>query len=748
METSAKLQLVIFSLLLLLATIHGAWTHDSSHTERKAYIVYMGDAPKTRKPAAAQHHHLLSWVIGDEKIARQSRIVSYGKSFNAFAANLLPHEAKRLQKHEKVVSVFPSTVRKLHTTRSWNFLGMPLSVKRNSHIESDIIVGLLDSGIYIDAPSFDDKGFGPPPSKWKGTCQLGANFTGCNNKVIGARFYEKGRDPRELNRSPVDDEGHGTHTSSTVAGVTIAGASLYGLGKGTARGGVPLARIAMYKVCWALGCNDMDVLGAMDDAIHDGVDLLSVSLGGESTDFFADSLAIGSFHAMKKGILTSCSAGNDGPDLNSVENVAPWIMTVAASGMDRQFRTRVMIGNGMETSGVSINTFAPKKAMYPMTSGAKAVNHSAKQDFYTLAKRCDWGTLDEKKVKGKIVLCEGGGDDTVIKEMGGLGMIMSSDDHLDTGFTFLIPAANVDTYEGDKIDKYINSTKNPKAFIYKSRSVNVAAPFVASFSSRGPSAITPIILKPDITAPGVDILAAYTKLASVTGYKIDKRIDVYNIISGTSMSCPHASAAAAYVKSFHPDWSPAAVKSALMTTASEMKIKDEFAELAYGAGQINPVRAVHPGLVYDLATTNYIRFLCNQGYTGTALSIVVDEHVNCSRISSIGGHDDLNYPTVHLMLENPNSSISATFHRTVTNVGYGKSVYKAIVKAPEGIKISVVPDTLAFNQVKEKQSFKVELKGPPLKNNISVLSASLEWSDKRHIVKSPILVFLPPLRPY
>lgn len=170
------------------------------------------------------------------------------------------------------------------------------------------------------------------------------------SKVIGAKYYNLDTGPYDDNLSPVDDEGHGTHTAATVAGVPVAGASLYGVGKGTARGGVPSARIAVYKVCWSMGCSDMDLLAAFDEAIDDGVNFLSVSIGGNARQFFSDPIAIGAFHAMKRGILTSCSAGNDGPYTMTVENVAPWILTVAASATDRQFITEVALGNGKKAT--------------------------------------------------------------------------------------------------------------------------------------------------------------------------------------------------------------------------------------------------------------------------------------------------------------------------------------------------------------------------------------------------------------
>ncbi|KAE8731105.1 hypothetical protein F3Y22_tig00002840pilonHSYRG00245 [Hibiscus syriacus] len=182
-----------------------------------------------------------------------------------------------------VVSVFENIKRRLLTTRSWDFLGMPLSTKRrNVIVESDIIVGVMDTGIWSGCPSFDDSGYGPPPAKWKGKCDKGANFTGCNNKVIGARYYQlDSTDPIPEDPTPVDTDAMAPTLPPLLPGY---------LG----------------------GCGDIDLLAAMDDAINDGVDLISMSLWGDSREFFHDSIAIGAFHAMRKGILTSCSGGNEG----------------------------------------------------------------------------------------------------------------------------------------------------------------------------------------------------------------------------------------------------------------------------------------------------------------------------------------------------------------------------------------------------------------------------------------------------
>ncbi|KAG8376688.1 hypothetical protein BUALT_Bualt09G0089900 [Buddleja alternifolia] len=706
---------------------------------KQQYIVYMGELPEESVSFMDVHHSLLSDAIGDETIARNSRIHSYGRSFNGFVARLLPHEAQLLSQKGGVISVFPNKAHKLLTTRSWDFLGMPENVKRNNHTESNIIVALLDSGIWPNSPSFDDKGFGPPPPKWKGKCSKGLNFTGCNNKVIGAQFFdiEKIIPPNET--SPLDFEGHGTHTASTAAGI-FHSASLYGLAQGTARGGAPSARIAAYKVCWGF-CLDSNILAAFDAAIADGVDIISVSLGGPPRRLFEDSIAIGSFHALKKGILTVCAAGNDGPDLSTVQNAAPWVVTVAASTIDRKFQTDVKLGNGEKISGIAVNTFSPKKQLYQLTNGELAQNSSADTIFGN-ASTCYEGTLIKNKVKGNIVHCQGAGGDYVINELGGAGTIMSRHQYEDTPFPTVTPGTYVTIQDGQKIDKYINSTRSAQAVIFRTRTVKISAPAIASFSSRGPQLLNPHILKPDISAPGVAILAAYTKFTTLTGKEGDRRVVKYSVDSGTSMACPHVSGAAAYVKSFHPNWSPAAIKSALMTTTKAMKIKPLEAELASGSGQMNPTKALNPGLIYDIGIGSYISFLCKEGYSNKDIALLTgSKKYNCSSFPSAKGTDGLNYPSMHLQVGNPQSNFSALFYRTVTNVGDGKSIYKAKVKSPKGLSITVTPNILVFSRPNQKKSFKVTLKGNFFHKRSYHHSGSLVWSDSKHNVKSPILVY-------
>ncbi|KAK9169964.1 hypothetical protein Syun_002104 [Stephania yunnanensis] len=557
---------------------------------------------------------------------------------------------------EGIISVFPSVTLKPQTTQSWNFMGFGEHVDRVPTIESDIIIGFVDTGIWPESKSFSDKGYGPPPKKWKGVCNGGANFT-CNNKIIGARYYSDSK--LGMEDSARDILGHGTHTASTAAGNQVNHISLFdSLAEGNARGAVPLSRIAVYKVCGPNGCPTHLIMAAFDDAISDGVDIISASLGSSFPfEYNKDSIAIGAFHAMQQGILTSNSAGNKGPTPHSVSSVAPWMISVAASTTDRYFTNK---GNA------TINGFDLKGKMFPLITGYQAFNLT----------RCD-----------------------------------------------------------------IETNRNPKATIEKSVTMRhrANAPTIVSFSSRGPNSITPDILKPDISAPGVEIIAAWPPVVPASHYFGEAKYVKYNILSGTSMSCPHVSGAAAYVKTFHPDWSPSAIKSALMTTALPMTATtNPDHEFAYGSGHLNPLKAAQPGLVYEAFEDDYIKMLCSIGYTSDMIKLMVGNTSTTSCPPNYKGTVwDLNYPSMAMVLKEAQGK-EATFTRTLTNVGLPNSTYKATITFPSQLTVTVKPDVLFFKSLNEKQSFVVKVSARPSSQN--VVSASLVWSDGIHNVRSPIVV--------
>ncbi|GLT43799.1 hypothetical protein SLA2020_177300 [Shorea laevis] len=353
---------------------------------------------------------------------------------------------------------------------------------------------------------------------------------------------------------------------------------------------------------------------------------------------------------------------------------------------------------------------------------------------------CDDGTLDKNKVEGKIVLCDAINIGTGPAVAGAVGTVMQNLGFDDAAFSFILPASHMSN--GSAVFNCVNSTENPTAKIFKSDpEVDVLAPLVVSFSSRGPNTITLDILKPDITGPGVDILAAWSEATSVTGIPGDTRVVPHNIISATSMSCPRASDAAAYIKSFYPTWSPAAIKSAVVTTAFPMNAVDQSDnEFSYGAGQINPTNATDPGLVYDAGEIDYIKFLCRQGYNDTKLKLVTGNDTSCSEATNETVWD-LNYPSFTLSAVDVGQPTTRIFHRTVTNVGSANSTYNAVVNAPEGLTIDVEPHVLSFTSLGETKTFVVN--ATVRFTQPSTISGSLTWYDGVYQVRSPVVGYLP-----
>ncbi|PIN14216.1 Cucumisin [Handroanthus impetiginosus] len=662
----------------------------------------------------------------------------YRNVISGFAAKLSANDVKVMQQIPGFVSARPERVYPLHTTHSPDFLGLIQNSGfwNSSRYGKGIIIGLLDSGISPGHPSFSDQGMMPPPGKWKGTCEF--NSGACNNKLIGARYFGT------ENGTPSDEEGHGTHTAATVAGNFVRGANLFGNANGTAVGMAPLAHLAMYKVCGLQNCLESDIIAGMDAAINDGVDVLSISLGGQSSPFYDDTIAVGAYRAMEKGIFVSCSAGNSGPSDHTLSNEAPWILTVGASTLDRKIRATVALGNNQELDGES--AFQPKD--FPSTKKFELIFPGGNND--DAARFCSADALTED-VRGKIVLCELGGSTSrveqgeAVKNAGGVAMILMNQN--DLGYTTLaeahvLPATHISYADGLKVKAYLNSTSKPTAtIVFKGTIIgDDRAPVVAGFSSRGPSQASPGILKPDIIGPGVNILAAWP----VSVENKTNTESTFNIISGTSMSCPHLSGIAALLKSSHPDWSPAAIKSAIMTTADEVNHRGNPVEderllpanvFATGSGHVNTSRANNPGLVYDIEPNEYISYLCGLNYTNQQVGIILQRQVDCSKESRIL-EPELNYPSFSIVL----GSTPQTYTRTVTNVGEPNSTYDVEIISLAGVTINVKPTKLSFLNVGQKLSYNVTFTQSTSGTKTDFAQGFIKWNSSKHSARSPIAV--------
>ncbi|XP_066396586.1 subtilisin-like protease [Miscanthus floridulus] len=574
----------------------GANLHHDRHSS-SGYMVLI--RPPSDAEAADESVHRLwheSFLPSSLTDSGEPRLVhSYLEAFSGFAARLTDTEIDAVAKKPGFVRAFPDRMLQPMTTHTPEFLGLRQGRgfwRDVAGYGEGVIVGLLYVGIYGAHPSFSDHSVAPPPAKWKGSCAGSASR--CNDKLIGVRSLV-GDDAR-------DDFGHGTHTSSTAAGNFLAGASRNGLAAGIAPG----AHVAMYKVCTGAGCTDSAVLAGMDAAIRDGVDVISISIGGNVTfQFDHDPIAIGAFSAVAKGVTVVCAAGNNGPKLASVVNDAPWLVTVAASSVDRSFVADVDLGKGVSVAGEAIN---------------QVTNASMKPSYHPILYSEEWRNCiyhgeEEHRVAGKIVICEAvdsllpynTSETAILRDIKGAsaaGVVVintKADGYTTVLHDYGSDVVQVTAADGAKITRYVTSSPPSSSasavrFSYRTVLGVRPSPTVASFSSRGPSTVSPGVLKPDVLAPGLNILAAYPP-------KTPQGTGPFDVMSGTSMSTPHVCGVAALIKSVHPNWSPAAIKSAMMTTSNTADrsggpILDEQRRkanaYATGAGHVNPLKALEP----------------------------------------------------------------------------------------------------------------------------------------------------------
>ncbi|CAN6567124.1 unnamed protein product [Malus baccata var. baccata] len=609
----AKLAAPLFSYALSSLLLTASLSCEAIDSDdRKVHIVYMGSLPNDEAYSPPSHHlGMLERVVGSNSPANVL-VQSYKRSFNGFA----------------------SLSFQLQTTRSWDFMGVSENIIRNATAESDVIVGLIDTGIWPESDSFKDEG----------VCKGGQNFAS-NNKIIGARFYN----PTESARDII---GHGTHTASTAAARNaVKDVDFYGLAQGTARGGVPSSKIAAYSVCNLEGCS------------ADGL------------------LAIGAFHAMGKGILTSNAAGNNGPEEGTVSSVSPWILTVAASSIDRRIIDKVVLGNRRTLVGSSVNSFTLNGTSFPLIYGKDASRICPELS----AGNCEPDCLDGDLIKGKIVLCDQFVGNFVAHKAGALCSVLNTS-NADASFIVPLPATGLSNQEYNVIESHLKSAKDPQADILPSEVIkDDTAPVVVSFSSH-------------------------------------KSRVKYSIASRTSMACPHASGVAAYIKTIRLDWSPAAIKSSLMTTTKPMNGTNTSPD---------------PGLVYDASREDYIKLLCSF-LDDSKVRIIAGDNTTCPTGPEKGSPKDHNYPSMGAKVT-PMKSFTVTFPRTVKNVGPATSTYKAKILPDPKVDIKVVPEVLSFKSLNEEKKFNLTIIGTGLPDG-SHVSTELIWSDETRSIRSPILI--------
>jgi subtilisin family serine protease len=711
-----------------------------------------GSAPVARYRTHLRSAHDASLRAGGARIT--SKLHDYSYALNGYAALLTPAQAESIGAQKGVVRVLRDQMRHAHTDASPAFLRLDADGgPYDRGIDGEgVVVGVIDSGIWPEHPSFADDGTYPPPEAPSDgvPCQFGntahnpndAAFT-CNNKLIGARQMLQtyraviGADEGEFD-SARDDSGHGTHTASTAAGNAGVEATMYGLPVATISGIAPRAQVIAYKGLGVQGGFTSDLAAAIDQAVADGVDVINYSVGGSAGPPAADEMAF--LFAADAGIFVSASAGNDGPDPETIGSPAtmPWVTSVGASTQRRFYEGWVILGNGRRFRGASLTA---EIARTPLVDG-----EAAGSDV------CEPGKLDPGIVAGKVVLCIRGVVDRLEKshavlEAGGVGMIHYNTTDVDDLSTdsHWVPSVHVDNTPGVAIKRYIARASNPTARLETRTDAGKArrrdwrnAPTMTAFSSRGPNPVAPDLIKPDVTAPGLQILAGNSPFPDAE----TPPGELFQAIGGTSMSSPHVAGIFALLKQAHPEWSAAMAKSALMTTASRRVRDSDRSDRAdpfdMGAGHVRPGgrwgkgSITRPGLVYDARLYDYAAFTCGMDwgvFTPDSCDFLEDSGVPSAPV-------DLNVPSIGM------SEVSGiqTVTRTVTSVtgGGGRVTFRARVQAPPGYRVEVSPSVLRLRDG-ESASFTVTVTN--VRAPIGTWRfGSLTWRADGYDVRSPLAV--------
>lgn len=712
-----------------------------------AYVTYL----------KGKHDTTLASVGGGKKV------YDYAYTFNGFAAKLTEAQAAKMVTLPGVLSVSPDTLQTIDTSSTPTFLGLDAEGGLWDQLDGagragdGVIIGVIDSGIWPENASFSDRtgtnGNGKKTGKlnykqipgWHGKCVPGEEFTAanCNLKLIGAQYFnaswggDAGIDalrPWEFN-SPRDYNGHGSHTASTAGGnsgvIPTGPTEVFGPISGMA----PHARIAVYKALWSTQVGDTasgytgDLVAAIDQAVKDGVDVINYSISGTQTNFL-DASEVAFMYAARAGVFVAASAGNSGPAVSTVAHPSPWVTTVAAGTHNRTAVGSVTTGDGVTSFGVSLSTVEVTAPFIDSkNAGIEGADPTAIKLCYS---SLDGGNqLDPAKVAGKIVLCDRGTTARVNKslavmEAGGVGMVLVNPTASTLNADFhSVPTVHLQNTYYAAIHAYA-ALEGATASIHKAvLDYTTPAPYTASFSSRGPLlAGAGDLLKPDVMAPGVDILAAVSP-ASGGGLN-------YNLYQGTSMSSPHVAGVAALLKDLHPDWNPMMIKSALMTSAYDILDGPNTHPLVIfrqGAGHIEPNSAADPGLVYDSNWSDWIAFLC-----GTTAGINPN---TCQSLIGAGYSTDpsnLNTPAIAI----GDLAGIQTVKRTVKNVG-GLETYTFSYTGLAGILVE--PDVTSFTIDRNmSKSFNVKFTTTTAAMNAYV-GGYITWTgNKGHVVRIPVII--------
>ncbi|XP_020534253.1 subtilisin-like protease SBT2.5 isoform X2 [Jatropha curcas] len=745
------------------------------------------DAMAYKERLSTGHDLFLKSIL---KKGTYTKLYSYTHLLSGIAVHVESDEVSSTLKNATGVRVIQEDIKmeKL-TTHTPDFLGIPADVwpilgGAQSSGEG-VVIGLIDTGINPNHPSFTNNwSLGSlNSSKFRGKCATGMNFprTACGGKIVGAQYFARAAiAAADFNAtrdfaSPFDADGHGSHTASTAAGNHEIPVIANGYNYGYASGMAPGARIAMYKALYTFGGYMSDVVAAVDQAVEDGVDILSLSIGPSGVppgpSAFLNVLETELLFATKAGIFVVQAAGNGGPSSSSILSFSPWITSVAASITDRKYKNTIILGNGQSFSGTGLAREVP----FPIAAAAD-VSHENITNVVEV-ESCQYPEhFIRSLVREKLIICtstfeyEDASIATVedtIRQIGAAGFIITMDPDIvseqvkGTTMTMQLPAIILNNMQASSaLWEYYNSntirSRSGRAAVFDARArildgrqavFSGQAPIVASYSSRGPDVNNALlqtadVLKPNIMAPGSSIWAAWSPNSEGDPYI--KGQD-FALVSGTSMATPHIAGVAALIKQKHPKWSPAAITSAMMTTADRTNhfgsriLAQSTNQLVpatpfdMGAGSINPAQAIDPGLIFDANFSHYVDFLC-------AVPGVDHEFVK----QSVGIRcpmrrrawcSDLNTASVTIS----NLVGSRKVIRCVTNVARKNEFYRVTVREPVGVNVTVSPNFF-WIRGNASRHLRIWLRTIKAKGAHRFGEITLHGS-RNHIVRVPVVVY-------